>query len=312
MSLFRPEESCIYRIEGDNEHVMQILNLTLLLDCEDGEMWLFTDEDQYGPFCNDRRRRRGAYGHSDSTNMHGQNFKSQEVDMVFRNGNAMRFSFAFSFEFELMPGMPMTGHGGMCSWKNIKASNSAFYLVKDETTNPALAMDLWNLLTESLYNFQCKFGDFRQQCNGQNPVEVSCSVLNWDADYKGMISKIEEIIAAQCEECYGNGICHEWNNYLSQLQDLIESGNDTPYGNYGIPGGFHNAPSDYCDEKQCETGNHGCAANATCNEECKDYTCTCNEGYEGTGEVTLIIRSSVVKCICAYHMHMPLSCFLQH
>ena len=64
----------------------------------------------------------------DPTNLHGQNFKSKEVDMVFRNGQRARFSFGFNFEFELLPGMPSSG--GMCNWKNIKASNSAFYTAK--------------------------------------------------------------------------------------------------------------------------------------------------------------------------------------
>ena len=75
--------------------------------------------------------------------------------MVFRNGQRARFSFGFNFEFELLPGMPSSG--GMCNWKNIKASNSAFYTAKDEMANPELAMDLWNTLTNSMYNFHCTF-----------------------------------------------------------------------------------------------------------------------------------------------------------
>lgn len=258
---------------------MEILNLNLKLDCEDGEMWMFTDEEQYGPFCNEKRRRRGAYTDIDPSNMHGQNFKSKEVDMVFRNGQRARFSFGFSFEFELLPGMPMNG-GGMCAWKSIKASNSAFYMHKDSTSNPELAMNLWNTLTESMYNFQCYFDKYRGQCSGGKPVEVSCAMLNWDGECKSMIGKIGAIIAAQCAECTGNGICAEWYGYLSQLQGLAMNGGEAvSYGSY-------KAPIPYCDEKQCETGTHECDVYATCNEECESYTCSCTEGYQGDGKVT--------------------------
>jgi hypothetical protein len=273
--ILEPEESCIYRVRGDNKHLMEILKLNLELDCNDGEMYLFTDEEQFGPFCNDKRKRRNAYAEIDTSNMHGQNFKSKEVDMVFKNGQRARFKFGFSFEFELLPGMPMNG-GGMCAWKNIKASNAAFYTHKDSTTNPELAMDLWNALTDSMYNFNCYFDKYRGQCKGSGPVEVSCSLLDWNAECKGMIGKIGAIIHAQCAECSGNGICGTWYGYLSQLEGLAGAEGISYGGGYG--------PIPYCDEKQCTTGTHECDAYATCGEECKDYTCTCNEGYEGDGK----------------------------
>ena len=52
----------------------------------------------------------------------GQSFKSKEMDMVISNGQRARFRFGFNFEFELMPGLPMAGHGGngQCPYKGIK------------------------------------------------------------------------------------------------------------------------------------------------------------------------------------------------
>ena len=45
----------------------------------------------------------------------GKNFNSDEVDVVFQNGQGFRFSFGFQFEFEFLPGLP--GGNDMCSYK---------------------------------------------------------------------------------------------------------------------------------------------------------------------------------------------------
>lgn len=268
-----PEETCIYRVRGDNKHMIELINVHLDLDCEDGEAWMFTDDDAFGPFCHDKRKRRGAYTEIDA--MHGQNFNSKEVDMVFRNGQRARFSFGFNFEFELLPGLPRQSNGGgMCSWKHIKSSNAAFYTHKDATSNPEQAMAIWTELTESMYNFQCYFDKFRNQCNGQAPVQVSCSILDWSDDCKGMIGRLEAVVAAQCGVCSGSGICSEWYSLISQLTHL--SGGGGAYGPVVTP-----AP---CDEDQCANGYNDCNAYATCTNECHGFTCTCIEGYDGDGK----------------------------
>ena len=39
------------------------------------------------------------------------------------------------------------------------------------------------------------------------------------------------------------------------------------------------------DINECETNNHDCDINATCDNTFGSFTCTCNIGYEGDGEV---------------------------
>jgi len=151
-------------------------------------------------------------------------------------------------------------------------------------------MNIWNALTDSMYNFYCYFDKYRGQCKGSGPVDVSCATLDWNADCKSMIGKIGAIIAAQCAECSGNGVCAQWYGFLSQLEGLAGE---------GISYGGGNKPIPYCDEKQCSTGTHECDAYATCTEECKDYTCTCNEGYEGNGKKCSLICDAD-ECAAGY------------
>ena len=39
------------------------------------------------------------------------------------------------------------------------------------------------------------------------------------------------------------------------------------------------------DVNECETNDHDCDINATCDNTFGSFTCTCNIGYEGDGEV---------------------------
>lgn len=91
-----------------------------------------------------------GYSTYDSTNLDGSSFDSSEVDMVMKNGQRIKFSFGFNFNFELLPGLPTAG-SGLCGWKNVKASNSAFYAIKDSASNPEEAMSLYSELTDSMY-----------------------------------------------------------------------------------------------------------------------------------------------------------------
>ena len=45
----------------------------------------------------------------------GKNFNSDEVDVVFQNGQGFRFSFGFQLEFEFLPGLPRGNN--ICSYK---------------------------------------------------------------------------------------------------------------------------------------------------------------------------------------------------
>ena len=75
-----PGETCVYRIKGDGEHPIEIVDFDFDIDCADGEVYFVTDDQMIGPFCNDdhiKRRRRNAYGHSHN-DMQGQSFKSKK------------------------------------------------------------------------------------------------------------------------------------------------------------------------------------------------------------------------------------------
>ena len=106
-------------------------------------------------------------------------------------------------------------------------------------------------------------------------VEVSCSLLEWSGSCSSHLEKISTIIEAQCAQCTGNGICSEWYGYLSKLQGLSPD-----YGKYA---GYGSKPLPYCTGNQCEEGTHNCDQYATCTQDCNEYTCACNEGYEGDG-----------------------------
>ena len=47
------------------------------------------------------------------------------------------------------------------------------------------------------------------------------------------------------------------------------------------------------DTDECATGTHMCDNQATCNNTDGSYTCTCNEGYDGTGNNCSGIHPSV-------------------
>lgn len=269
-----PGETCVYRIKGDGEHPIEIVDLDFELDCADGEIYFVTDDQVIGPYCNDdhiKRRRRNAYGHSGS-DMQGQSFKSKEMDMVIGNGQRARFRFGFNFEFELLPGLPMgaVSKGGLCPFKGIKGANAAFYAQYPDNDE---ANALFSKLTESMYKFNCYWDRYRDQCKGNGPTSVACHLMDFsDNTHKPIVDKIEAIIDAQCAMCRGGAgaVCTEWYLLLAQLK-------------YACKGHTDPVTPDPCGPDECYNGDHSCGANAVCTNTCEGYTCACADGYTGDG-----------------------------
>ena len=82
VQLDQNQEACVHRIKLDKE--LEVKQFNIDLDCEDGEIFVFTGDDQVmGPFCNEHkhRRRRNAYGYS-MEDLHGHTINKKELDMV--------------------------------------------------------------------------------------------------------------------------------------------------------------------------------------------------------------------------------------
>ena len=98
-------ESCIYRIKPEEHDGTVRINLEEASNFECNEMQLFilADNEVYGPYCKEKRRRRGSYSHN-----YGNDFSSDnhEIDMIYTNNGGMKFSFNFHFDFEFLPGLP--------------------------------------------------------------------------------------------------------------------------------------------------------------------------------------------------------------
>ena len=112
-----------------------------------------------------------------------------------KNGQGFRFSFSFQFEFEFLPGLP--GQSTMCSYKPIRESNALFAASADG--NEA-ATAIWVSLTQSLYEFNCNYEDYTDQCDGFSPVRVSCNTMDWNGSCEQMIVQAKAIVNAQCSQ----------------------------------------------------------------------------------------------------------------
>ena len=56
---YRKHRSCLYRVLGRKNETIKIENLHLNFTCEQGEMWIYTKYENFGPFCGEKRRKRG-------------------------------------------------------------------------------------------------------------------------------------------------------------------------------------------------------------------------------------------------------------
>ena len=82
--LEKDQDSCVYRVKADLEQLIEIVDFELDLDCDDGNVMIYSDNETLGPYCSGekRRRRRNAFGHSHH-DLQGHQFASKELDLVF-------------------------------------------------------------------------------------------------------------------------------------------------------------------------------------------------------------------------------------
>ena len=134
--------------------------MNLGFDCGQAEMWVYTKSERFGPFCHgmstSRHKRDGMF--VDETEILGKQFHSDEVDIVFKNGGGMRFTFGFEFSFDFFPGLPGTATS-TCSYKSVRASNIHF----GERFGNSPALAVWVELTGSLYDFNRHYYQYRQE-----------------------------------------------------------------------------------------------------------------------------------------------------
>ena len=60
IELDKNESLCAFRIM--TRETVMIEHFTLELDCDDGEVYFVNSEEEKGPFCNEKRKRRNPYG----------------------------------------------------------------------------------------------------------------------------------------------------------------------------------------------------------------------------------------------------------
>ena len=120
--IFRKDESCIFRLIGPKKESLTVLQAHLSLECHMGEMWVYTSQDKFGPFCHDRRTRRDDYTMHSETEIMGKEVDADEIDIVFKNSAGMQFSFSFHFDFEFYPEESVQ----TCSIQCIKAGISTY------------------------------------------------------------------------------------------------------------------------------------------------------------------------------------------
>ena len=176
------------------------------IDCNQGDYWIVTDDASMGPFCNEKGRKRRSYPASKNT-AYGKNYKTEEMDLVFRNGQSLKFKFGFQFELDFNPGY--LGDDGMCPYREITSSNAYFknavtgykgydYNGKYASKN-AYAIQMWGELTQSLYDFNINYDYYRNQCQSYSPVHISCDALEWEGrSWKQLLVQIKALINAQC------------------------------------------------------------------------------------------------------------------
>ena len=89
-----PGESCTYRILGSTFEDLLIKSANFTMDCSEGDMWIVTADETFGPFCESKRKRRAVYHDYDLNKaVTDRKYKTEEMDLVFRNGQSIKMKF---------------------------------------------------------------------------------------------------------------------------------------------------------------------------------------------------------------------------
>ena len=95
-----PKESCIYRLLGSKFDEVEFFNADFPVDCEKGQLWIYSKNREEGPFCRktDREKRSADIVTEQGRNMIGGRYDGDEIDVVIQNnGNeAIPISFGFN------------------------------------------------------------------------------------------------------------------------------------------------------------------------------------------------------------------------
>lgn len=96
-----PKEACIYRLLGSRFDEVEFFNAEFPIDCEKGQLWIYSKNREEGPFCRNStksREKRSADNENHERNLIGGKYNGDEIDVVIRNsGNeAIPISFGFN------------------------------------------------------------------------------------------------------------------------------------------------------------------------------------------------------------------------
>jgi len=96
-----PKEACIYRLLGSRFDEVEFFNADFPIDCEKGQLWIYSKNREEGPFCRNAtsgREKRSADKENRGNNLIGGKYDGDEIDVVIHNnGNeAIPISFGFN------------------------------------------------------------------------------------------------------------------------------------------------------------------------------------------------------------------------
>ena len=283
--------------------------------CDDGQMWIVTEAENFGPFCDlptgrTRRSHHAPLHHYDITNMLGHLLHGKETDIVIRNVHTQKqldFGIRLSLGYDLLPGLP-NGHGikrhngiyhgssfqqAQCNYENVQASDAVF--AQSHVTENAV--NAWKALSAALAEVNEHFALKGQNCDSDYPAAIPCELINWGGSCERMVASIRSIVVHQCNDCKGTNICNELFKLYNALCDAVENPlTDTTSRQWGAWSALEETPDQATAADSHRLDNDPCSAcpfNSICSVTTDGYACTCNEGF------TMVNNTCMDKNQCA-------------